>query len=114
MSVVGAVLAQARRRARLSQNRLAKLLNRPQSFVSKIEAGKRDVTAMEFLWIAVRTGAEPTRLVKQLLRECSFRDLQHPPKRDMNRYNTDDAGDDLDGDEDDGTLGYWQTPPENR
>jgi transcriptional regulator with XRE-family HTH domain len=75
-SPVGDVIAQARRSAGLSQERLAQRLNRQQSFVAKIEGGTREVEVREFLWIVQRMGFDPITFVSQLLRDANFRDLQ--------------------------------------
>jgi transcriptional regulator with XRE-family HTH domain len=49
--VVGAALAAARERADLTQTELAKLLGKPQSFVSNYERGQRRIDVLELLRI---------------------------------------------------------------
>ena len=49
--VVGAVLAAARDRAGLTQTQLARLLRKPQSFVSSYERGQRRIDVLELLRI---------------------------------------------------------------
>ena len=49
--VVGAALASARERAGLTQQQLAKLLRKPQSFVSNYERGQRRIDVLELLRI---------------------------------------------------------------
>lgn len=50
-------LADARRAANLTQAQLAERLQKPQSFVSKVEAGDRRIDVVEFLqWIAAVEG----------------------------------------------------------
>ncbi len=48
---VGAALAAARDRAGLTQAELAKLLRKPQSFVSNYERGQRRIDVLELLRI---------------------------------------------------------------
>jgi transcriptional regulator with XRE-family HTH domain len=49
--VVGAALAAARGRAGLTQQQLATLLRKPQSFVSNYERGQRRIDVLELLRI---------------------------------------------------------------
>ena len=46
------VLIVARKKRHLSQEDLSKLLNRPQSFVSKYEKGHRRLDLIEYIYIA--------------------------------------------------------------
>ena len=48
---VGAALAGARERAGLTQKQLARLLRKPQSFVSNYERGQRRIDVLELLRI---------------------------------------------------------------
>jgi ribosome-binding protein aMBF1 (putative translation factor) len=57
-----------RQKARLSQERLAEKLNRPQSFVAKIEKGERRVDLVEFLTIASAMGIDPVKFMRKLQR----------------------------------------------
>ena len=118
-SLVGDVIAQARRSAGLTQQKLAWRLNREQSFVAKIEGGTREVEVREFLWIVQRMGFDPITFVSQLLRDGNFRDLQDRSKpgafRRIERCNRgvddwDDYADvpDVDDDDDENTLGNWR------
>ena len=49
---VGAALASARKRAGLTQQQLAHLLRKPQSFVSNYEKGQRRIDVLELIRIA--------------------------------------------------------------
>jgi transcriptional regulator with XRE-family HTH domain len=49
--LVGAALAAARDRAGLTQKQLARLLRKPQSFVSNYERGQRRIDVLELLRI---------------------------------------------------------------
>jgi hypothetical protein len=49
---VGIALADARQRAGLTQKQLAKLLRKPQSFVSNYESGQRRIDVLELTRIA--------------------------------------------------------------
>jgi transcriptional regulator with XRE-family HTH domain len=56
---VGAALAAARERAKLTQQQLAKLLRKPQSFVSNYERGQRRIDVLELLRIVDALKADP-------------------------------------------------------
>jgi len=59
--VVGACLAAARRRAKLTQIQAAERFGRSQSFVSEIERGLRRVDVLEIILIARGLRAKPAR-----------------------------------------------------
>lgn len=98
---VGAALANIRINAGLSQTELAGRLNRPQSFISKVELGVRKVELREFFWIVDRIGVDWRPVVSQLL-ESDFQDLQDQPRsevrRDLEAY--DERDEEPDDDED--------------
>jgi transcriptional regulator with XRE-family HTH domain len=56
---VGDALAAARNRAGLTQDELAKLLRKPQSFVSNYERGNRRIDVLELLRIVDALKADP-------------------------------------------------------
>lgn len=60
------LLVAARRRAGVTQQELARRLERPQSFVSKYERGERRLDIVEFLRITRLVGAEPYDLLRQV------------------------------------------------
>ena len=64
-------LKQARKRARLTQQQLAKRLGRPQSFVAKYESGERRVDVAEFIAIARAIGADPVRVFSGIVRKVT-------------------------------------------
>lgn len=59
-----ALLISHRKEAGLSQYDLATRLNRPQSFVAKIEIGERRIDVLEFLDIARALGADPYEILR--------------------------------------------------
>jgi len=65
--IVGAALAAARERAALTQSQLAKLLRKPQSFVSSYENGQRRIDILELLRIAEALDADPRRVFSDIL-----------------------------------------------
>jgi DNA-binding transcriptional regulator YiaG len=69
--IVGASLAAARRRANLSQQELARLLGKPQSFVSEYERGRRRVDIIEFLLIARTLGANPLDVFAEIMKSAA-------------------------------------------
>ena len=61
------LLIAARDRAGLTQQKLAKRLGKPQSFVAKYEGGERRLDVIEFIVIARAIGADPLRILRTLL-----------------------------------------------
>ena len=64
---VGAALVAARERAGLTQAQLAKLLRKPQSFVSNYERGQRRIDVLELLRIVEALGGEPRTVFMDIL-----------------------------------------------
>lgn len=60
------LMAEARDAADLTQEKLAKRLKKPQSFVAKYEGGERRIDIVEFLAITRAIGADPVRILKTL------------------------------------------------
>jgi ribosome-binding protein aMBF1 (putative translation factor) len=60
------LLIEARREAGLTQVELAEKLERPQTFVSKIERGVRGVDVIEFIEIVSAMGFDSAKLIKKL------------------------------------------------
>ncbi len=62
------LLIEARRAKSATQHEVAKLLRRPQSFVSKYEKGERRLDVVEFLEVSEAIGFDPGELLKGLRR----------------------------------------------
>jgi transcriptional regulator with XRE-family HTH domain len=62
------LLVAARDRAGLTQQELAERLGKPQSFVAKYEGGERRLDVVEFVVIARALGADPVRMLKNLVK----------------------------------------------
>lgn len=60
------LLAEERQKAGLSQQEVADLLGRPQTYVSKCERGTRRMDVVEFLKIAEVIGFDPLAFIKKL------------------------------------------------
>ena len=60
------LMAQARKKAGLTQHALAKRLGRPQSFVAKYEGGERRLDVVEFMTVVRAIGADPVGLLRAL------------------------------------------------
>ena len=60
------LLVAARKRAGVTQERLAEMLGRPQSFVSKFERGERRLDVIEFLRVVRLLGADPYKLLRKV------------------------------------------------
>ena len=61
-------LVQARLRAEISQAELAKVIRKPQSYVSKYENGERRLDVVEFVTISKALKADPRKIFNRLLR----------------------------------------------
>jgi transcriptional regulator with XRE-family HTH domain len=70
---VGAALAAARERAGLTQVQLAKLLRKPQSFVSNYERGQRRIDVLELLRIVEALKGDPKRVFGDILKRSHSR-----------------------------------------
>jgi transcriptional regulator with XRE-family HTH domain len=57
-------LVEARKAAGVTQVELAVRLDRPQSFVSKVERGERRIDVIEFCQVAEALGHDPSKLLK--------------------------------------------------
>jgi transcriptional regulator with XRE-family HTH domain len=60
------ILKEARLEAGMRQVDVAKVLNRPQSYVAKIESGERKIDFIEVLEFTKALGLDPVSLVKKL------------------------------------------------
>jgi transcriptional regulator with XRE-family HTH domain len=65
--LVGAALADARDQAGLTQKQLARLLRKPQSFVSNYERGQRRIDLLEFLRIVDALKGDPRAVFMDIL-----------------------------------------------
>jgi len=63
------LLIAARQNSQLTQNELAQLLGKPQSFVSKYERGERRLDVIEFLEVASGLRIHPADIIMQLKSE---------------------------------------------
>ena len=62
------LMMQARKKAGLTQQALAKRLGRPQSFVAKYEGGERRLDVVEFMTVVRAIGADPVGLLRALIK----------------------------------------------
>lgn len=60
------LLAEARKKAGVTQAALARKLGRPQSFVAKLEGCERRLDVIEFLVIARHLQADPCALLRRV------------------------------------------------
>jgi transcriptional regulator with XRE-family HTH domain len=70
--LVGAALAAARERVGLTQVQLAKLLRKPQSFVSSYERGQRRIDVLELLRIVEALEGNPRRVFDDILKRRNY------------------------------------------
>jgi hypothetical protein len=59
-------LKKARLSSGLLQKDLAKLLNRPQSYISKIESGERSIDVVEFINYCHAVGIDSAKFIKRV------------------------------------------------
>jgi transcriptional regulator with XRE-family HTH domain len=57
----------ARKEASLTQQELADMLGKPQSFIAKYEIGERRLDVIEFIHVCNKLGVSPSTLIKNLL-----------------------------------------------
>lgn len=60
-------LVAARKAAGITQVELAARLDRPQSFVSKVERGERRIDVIEFCQVADALGHDPSKLLRDFI-----------------------------------------------
>lgn len=60
-------LIAARRAAGITQVELAARLDRPQSFISKVERGERRIDVIEFCQVADALGQDPAMLLRAFI-----------------------------------------------
>ncbi len=65
--VLAECLIEARKAARLTQQKLGERLSRPQSFVAKYENGERRLDVIEFLQISKILGADAHRIIGRVM-----------------------------------------------
>lgn len=68
---VGQTLAAIRKRARVTQQDLAKRLGKPQSFISAYENGQRRIDLLEFMRISEALRVDPRKAFAEVLSEKS-------------------------------------------
>jgi transcriptional regulator with XRE-family HTH domain len=64
---LSAALREAREKVGMTQQQLADLLEKPQSFIAKYELGERRLDVIEFLKIAKIIKANPVKIIQSLL-----------------------------------------------
>lgn len=62
-AIIGTHLRQLRKASGLTQKQVAERFNVPQSFVSKLEAGKRKITLYEMILYVQALDADPNEFV---------------------------------------------------
>lgn len=67
-------LRDARIAAGLTQTDVAKRLGKPQSYVSKIETGERQIDVIEFVELALASGSHPSAILSDLYVEMFGRE----------------------------------------
>lgn len=66
-------LVAARKAACLTQDEVARRLDRPQSYLSKVESGERRLDVVEFLDVAEAVGFDPAEFVRALAQRSGKR-----------------------------------------
>lgn len=65
------LMIEARTKADLTQEKLAKRLKRPQSFIAKYEGGERRIDIVEFVAVAKAIGADPIEILRSFIRRMN-------------------------------------------
>ena len=71
-------LVALRKSAGLTQRQLAQRVQRPRSFVSRIEQGERRLDVIEFFWVCQACGVDPEKTTAELMREIKAIDKANP------------------------------------
>jgi len=85
------LMAGARKVRNLTQGAVAEKVGRPQSYLGKFEAGKRELTVAEFIEVAGAIGVSPLRIISRLLKRPSPTkaelptDAARPPREEPRR-----------------------------
>lgn len=74
-------LLEARKRAGLTQQALAKRLARPQSYIAKYEGGERRLDVAEFLLVLRALGEDAPTAIRRIIRAAGAADLNKTRKR---------------------------------
>ncbi|MBD5405507.1 helix-turn-helix transcriptional regulator [bacterium] len=61
------ILKRERISKEINQENLGKRLNKPQSFISKVETGERILDTIEFIKVSKKLKSNPLKLFKELL-----------------------------------------------
>lgn len=69
------LIISARRDSGFTQQELAKILKRPQSFISKYERGERRLDLIEFLEILSALGLDPSDFIKDFINKSGNKRL---------------------------------------
>lgn len=59
-------IKEARIKQNITQEKLAQALNRPQSFIAKVESGERRLDVVEFVHIARLLSLNPEAVIKKI------------------------------------------------
>jgi transcriptional regulator with XRE-family HTH domain len=62
-------LANKRKEAGITQKALSSQLDKPQSYISKVESRERRLDMIEFIEIVIAVGADPHEAIKNILSE---------------------------------------------
>ncbi len=76
-----AVLVEARRRAGLTQQELARRLRKPQSFVAKFETRQRRLDVAEYLMIMRAVGVLPPAAIDEITRRDRTMNVRHRARK---------------------------------
>ena len=60
------LLRAMRRRARMSQGKVAEALKRPVGYIHRMESGQRRIDLVEWCWFLRAVGADPVEFLEQL------------------------------------------------
>ena len=69
----------ARKEAKLTQESLAKSLQKPQSFVAKYENGERRLDVVEFIVVTRIIGVDPCALLRKVEQQISEASREEKP-----------------------------------